>query len=245
MSEYRVPGIYVEEKTGMPGPSEDVIGSRFRRPSRPLRPKESVEVGVVSTFLSLAVTLLDAVSGEILTDRASDVRISFLDLDVDPTPHRSGYYLFTDLTVEAVTIAVDGGERYRDEERTVAPLSATAVVDVRLFAHGSTFVHGVVRDPGGEPLSGVRLSVSELDGSADSDRNGEFALAFRDVEDSVEDVDGTRLVRVNGSDPTIDVRHDDRTDGSVAVEVEADSVRYYELTYATDGMIEARTPNPD
>lgn len=64
-------------------------------------------------------------------------------------------------------------------------------------------------------------------------------MAFRDVEEHVEESGGTRLVKVNGSDPTIDVRRDDRADGSVAVEVEADAVRNYHLTYAMDGAVEA------
>lgn len=149
MPEYRAPGVYVEETVGMSGAGVAAVGSRPRRPSR--QHGGSVAVGVVTTSLSLAVTLLDALTGEILADPASDVRISFPGLDVEPTPHRSGYYLFVDLGVDAVTVAVDGGETYRDEERTISLDGAAVVVDVRLLAHGPTFVRGVVSDPGGEP----------------------------------------------------------------------------------------------
>lgn len=243
MVEYRSPGVYVEE----------TARAHTRRLPQPLRPRRSppgdrsapttsFEAGIASASVSLAVTLLDAGTGDPPTDRTSDVRIAFPGLDVDPTPHRSGYYLFADPSVDSVTIFVAGGEHYRDEERTVSLGEAPVVVDVRLFVRDGTFVSGTVRDTDGASLPGVELAIPDLGASAESDRNGEFALEIHDAGDHVDPPGGTR-VRIDGEDPVIDLRSDSHTDGSVAVAVETRAVNAYELVYGADGTATATPVN--
>jgi len=65
--------------------------------------------------LSFAVRLTDRFTG----DRPEGTRFAVDPVDVDPVTNRSGYHVFLDLDADAVTLTVDGGDRYVDERRRV------------------------------------------------------------------------------------------------------------------------------
>ncbi len=67
------------------------------------------------TKLAFAARLTDRFTG----DRPADATLSLDPVDADPVTNRSGYHVFFDLDAAAVTLTVDGGDRYVDERRRV------------------------------------------------------------------------------------------------------------------------------
>jgi hypothetical protein len=67
------------------------------------------------TTLAFAVRLTDRFTG----DRPDGATLSVDPVDADPVTNRSGYHVFRDVDADAVTLTVDGGDRYVDERRRV------------------------------------------------------------------------------------------------------------------------------
>lgn len=65
--------------------------------------------------LSFAVRLTDRFTG----DRPTGATLAVDPVAVDPVVNRSGYHVFLDVDADAVTLTVDGGDRYVDERRRV------------------------------------------------------------------------------------------------------------------------------
>ncbi|WP_380677735.1 hypothetical protein [Salinigranum sp. GCM10025319] len=206
-----------------------------------------------SRDLSLAVAVTDGVVGGA---PVGDVRVRIEESDVRPIRNPSSYYLFFDLPQESVTVAVDGGGRYRDASTTVNldPAAtdthdAGEAVEVSLeptpaypFPAGLTRVRGTLLD-GETPVEGATVGVTGHSRTVTTTDAGEFvhyfdAIASADVEwvdpDPTDDEPGRRLYRPGGSDPTFEVS--DSPDGSLggfqtSVEVRVGTLTTHDLTY--------------
>jgi hypothetical protein len=66
--------------------------------------------------LAFAMRLVDVFTGDQPTD---DVTVETDHPDVTPVRNASGYVCFLDVDAEAVTVTIDGGDRYVDERRRV------------------------------------------------------------------------------------------------------------------------------
>lgn len=185
-------------------------------------PSDATKVGSFTTTLSLAVEVTDAVTGG---RPAGSPEVSLAGVDAEPVVNRSGYHLFFDLEADAVTVRVDGGERYADAERADVPtfdpgpgFDATDPADLPVetvelrptpayeFPAAATVVRGTVRDAGGAPVAGATVTVEGVDRTTTSTDAGEYVLFFaRPFDDGVGVSDGS--VRVDGSNPTVTASH--------------------------------------
>jgi len=147
--------------------------------------------------LALAVRPVDVVAGG---RPAGDLRVRVEGEAERPVRKPDGHYLFFDLPPAEVTVAVDGGDRYRDATKTVTldPDAEDAqdpgqAVEVSLapsaaypFPPGLTRVRGTVRD-GDTPVSGADVSVANVSRTFETTDAGEFVYYFDDVDaDDVE-----------------------------------------------------------
>lgn len=200
--------------------------------------------------LALAVELTDAVSGGRAT---GDPAVRVAEVDERPVRNRSGYYLFFDLPEIAVTLEVDGGDRYRDASTTVdlaadsfdrgeavqLPLEPTPAYP---FPAGLTRVRGTVLD-GGATVGGATVSVDGHSRTVETTDAGEFVYYFEDVTAEAIDLvdpkpdDDTNLVtryyKPGGAHPTF---HVDGPPGTFdqSVKVEAGTVTAEALRYPDD-----------
>lgn len=143
-----------------------------------------MKIGERTTVLSLAVTVVDAVTGRPPTG-TPHVRIERT--DSNPVEKPGGYYLFLDLEPidELVSVSVDGGERYLNESREVnlSDRDLREPFEIELspavsyeFPAASTAVRGHVLDADGSEVDGAHVSIRGIDRSVETDETGEFAL---------------------------------------------------------------------
>ena len=196
--------------------------------------RNEVKVGERVTTLSLAVRLVDAVTGE---SPGGTPRVHIEDVAAEPVETPSGYHLFLDLDPVdgTVTLHVDAGERYQDERRDVdlSDRDSCQPLEVELlpaasydFPAGTTLVRGHVRDSDGNGVGGVHLSIRGLDSSIETDETGEFSLFFGGNDALDVDREGgegrTKVVKVDGSDPTIEIRKSGDSDPVLSVTLDRD-----------------------
>lgn len=201
----------------------------------------------LSRELSLAVEVTDGVVGG---RPLGEPQVRVEAADERPFRNRSGSYLFFDLPAGVVTVAVDGGERYRDASTTV-DLAADdfdrgEAVDLTLeptpayrFPPWLTRVRGTVLD-GDAPVAGATVTVEDHDRTVTTTESGEYAYYFDAVgADDIERVDPqpadptnavTRYYQPGGDHPTF---HVDGPPGAFdqTVEVEVGSLTTTDLTY--------------
>lgn len=216
-----------------------------------MRDGRYVEAGERTTRVSLAIKLVDAVTGKRPVGSPT-VRVG--NSDADPVVTPSGYRVFLDLDPGTVSVTVDGGTRYLDTRRdsvSVVDVSAPdtdvdpsdpatlPVAEVSLlpspayqFPPGTTRVRGHVSDSGGDPVSGAAVSIRGLDYTSETNASGEFALFVPDVTaDDVVAEGGRKLVQVEGDDPVIEVEHPSLGTTSDAVAVEEGALTVHHVDY--------------
>jgi hypothetical protein len=194
------------------------------------------------TTLSFAVRLTDRFTG----DRPDGATLAVDPADVDPVTNRSGYHLFLDVDADAVTLTVDGGDRYVDERRRVvldpdadgdADTSADAPpsnvvtdpsepLEVDLcptpaygFPSTTTTVRGHVTDADGDPVAGATVALEEFDPVVETTDAGEFALWVPVSAEHVVRRDGRNVVVVDSlvSDGGAALADGDGTDPTLAI----------------------------
>lgn len=195
------------------------------------------QVGGFTSILSLAVSLRDAVTGE---RPRGDPRVT-MDGDEPDTMTPSGYRVFLDREVDAVTVAVDGGDRYLDDERTVDLLThdPTDAVTFELrpapayrFPSGATLIRGRVADDADEPVADATVSVQGLSRTARTDARGAYVYFFAAGTDGEVVKRGDRMViEVGGGDPTVEATHPDHGTASASTEVEEGSTAVADFKY--------------
>lgn len=193
-----------------------------------------VKVGERASTLSLAVKLVDAVTGR---RPAGNPRVRIEGSDAKPAQNLSGYHLFVDFEPvdDPVTVHVDTGERYQDQSREVdlSDRDPSRHVEIELapavsypFPAASTLVRGHVLNGDGAGVDGASLSVRSLDHSIETDATGEFVLFFGGdgelefVRDEGEE--GGKRVKVDGSDPVIEIRKPSDSDPILSATLDGD-----------------------
>lgn len=188
-----------------------------------------VKVGERTTTLSLAVKLVDAVTGR---PPVGNPRVRIEGIDSEPVENPSGYHLFFDLDPvdDLVSVNVDAGKRYQDEscEVDLSDRDLREPLEIELlpvasyeFPAGSTVVRGHVLDADGNEVDGAHVSIRGLDSSTETGETGEFAL-FLGGNDAL-DVEGgngeerKKVVKVDGGDPTIEIRESNGSDPITSV----------------------------
>jgi hypothetical protein len=192
------------------------------------------------TKLAFAARLTDRFTG----DRPADATLSLDPVDADPVTNRSGYHVFLDLDAAAVTLTVDGGDRYVDERRRVV-LDAGAADDTSAeevpthvvtdpadplelalsptpayaFPSSATVVRGHVADTGGDPVAGAAVEFREFDPVVETTETGEFALWVPVSADHVVRRDDRNVVAVDtlASDGGAALADGDGTDPTLVV----------------------------
>lgn len=171
----------------------------------------------VSFDLALAVHLTDSVTdGPPVGDPV--VRVD--EADDPPTRTRGGYYVFTQLPDEEVTVTVDAGDQYQDASQSVDLDPAGGARDpgnpvefsldptpAYQFPSGLTRVRGTVFD-GTDPVSGATVTVADHSLTVETTDAGEFVYYF--------DVAAEDVVRYDPDpkDPANPVERRYRPDGS-------------------------------
>lgn len=170
-----------------------------------------------STSVGFGVRLEDEFTG---ARPSGELTVSLEEVDAEPVRTPSGYHVFLELSVEAVTLTVDGSERYFDERRRVdlsgeASADAdpsTVVVDDRseavvveltptwayAFPDSATTVRGHVEDADGDPIEDATVRFREFDVTTRSSATGEYALFVPVTSKTVAREDGRKRVRVDG-----------------------------------------------
>lgn len=175
-----------------------------------------VEVTRRRTRLSVAVRLVDARTGEELS---GDVSIA--DIDVAPTRHHTGHYLFLDLPSEVPWTVVPEIAGYRTDPvlfrippapfvretgaiEVPSSLPATRpVVELGLYEADTTLVHGNVTEDD-VPVTGTTVSVSGIDLETETDGRGSFVLVFEEGDGvEVAEVAGQRRIQIAGQNPEL------------------------------------------
>ena len=184
-------------------------------------------IGSSSRKLSLAIRLLD--------DYTSSEVVNNLDVLIDhnakPTRNPSGYYLFFDLPDDNYTVQVKGGEYYFDEEKeAVRPDDLdelNPVIDITLkpspsyhFPSTATLIRGHLKDSGGGGIPGAVLRIKGSDAKTRTSDKGEFVIYFKGLKKNVfVNVDGKMLLKINGKNPAIQIKHPDHKNLTRTVEV--------------------------
>lgn len=197
--------------------------------------RQSINVGERTSTLSLAVKVIDTVTGRPPTGKP---RVRIEGIDAKPIENPSGYRLFLDLDRQPdrdpVTVHVDAGKRYRHGSREVDLSDWDPVRPLRIdlapavpyeFPPGSTLVRGHVLDGDDTGVDGAHVSIRGLDTSTETDEDGEFVLVFRkdDALEAERDGEGGRkILKVDGDDPTLEIRKSRRSDPIMSVTLDGD-----------------------
>lgn len=165
-------------------------------PNRTTEWEQATNVATLRTTLSFAIDLVDPVTG---TRPGEDVTASLTDAPADPVTNPSGFRLFFEVETDPVTVAVDGGDRFFDEQTTVAhgglhtdeeppdpPVEQIELTPTPAyqFAPGTTLLRGVVTDdplPEGEGIGDATVTLADVPTEnetveAPTTDGGEYAL---------------------------------------------------------------------
>ncbi|WIV66079.1 hypothetical protein [Natrialbaceae archaeon AArc-T1-2] len=184
-----------------------------------------------SRSLSLAVSLWD----DLTRNRPDDDPRITVDGVRPAVRTPSGYHLYFDLSDRAVEVAVDGGDQYMDDARTVdlGKWDQTVPLEFNLqpttaypFPSWATLVRGRVMAEGGSPVAEAAVSVKAPGGSGaddspwqnrivSTDETGHYVYYFRvsgDAADGDTSIGDGSTVEIDGEDPTFRVVHDGRVE---------------------------------
>lgn len=172
--------------------------------------EHATNVATLTTTLSFAVDLVNPVTGGRPGD---DVTVSLADAPAEPVTNPSGFRLFFEVAEDPVTLRVDGGDRFFDEQTTVPHGGLHTgdqppdpeVVQIELtptpayqFVPGTTLLRGVVTDnplPNGDGVGDATVSLADIPTeessvNAPTTESGEYVLRIP--------VSADRVVRGNG-----------------------------------------------
>ncbi|GCF15391.1 hypothetical protein Harman_33260 [Haloarcula mannanilytica] len=146
-------------------------------PNRTTEWEKATNVATLRTTLSFAIDLVDPVTG---TRPWKDVTVSLTDVPADPVTNPSGFRLFFEVETNPVTVAVDGGDHFFDQQISVDHGGLHTgdeppdppVKEIRLtptpayqFTPGTTLLRGVVSDnplPSGDGVGDATVSLADV-----------------------------------------------------------------------------------
>ena len=189
--------------------------------------------------LSLAINLLDDYTSR---EVVNNLDVSIKDSNVKAIRNPSGYYLFSDLPDDNYTVQVNGGEYYFDEEEAVRSDGLdqlNPVIDITLspapsyhFPSTATLIRGHLKDSKGRGISGAVLRIKGRDAKTRINDKGEFAIYLKGLnKNDVVTVNRKMLVKVNGKNPVLEIKHPDHKNLTKTVEVVEGITTSLSITY--------------
>ena len=174
--------------------------------------EHATNVATLTTTLSFAVDLINPVTNG---QPGDDVSVNLTDAPAEPVTNPSGFRLFFEVAEDPVTLRVDGGDRFFDEQTTVThgglhtgdqpPDPKVAQIELTptpayQFALGTTLLRGVVTDdplPDGDGVGDATVSLADVpteESSVDAPttESGEYVLCIPVSADRVVSGDGNR-----------------------------------------------------
>lgn len=194
--------------------------------------KEDIPIEITSSEASLAFRLIDDYTGE---SPAGKIELSLKDqVGRERKPVRSpgGYYIFCDLPQDSYAILVKGGKYYFDKIEDVDSselgIQKLAVKNVSLipspsysFLLNATLIRGCLLDSQRKGISKAVIRIKGKNEYFQTTEKGEFAIYFRGLkENEVEKVERKTLVKINGKNPILEIKHPDFGSKTKSVEVE-------------------------
>ena len=189
--------------------------------------------------LSLAIYLIDDYTSRGIVN---NLDVSIKDSNVKAIRNPSGYYLFSDLPDDNYTVQVNGGEYYFDEEEAVRSDGLdqlNPVIDITLspapsyhFPSTATLIRGHLKDSKGRGISGAVLRIKGFDAKTRINDKGEFAIYLKGLnKNDVVTVNRKMLVKVNGKNPVLEIKHPDHKNLTKTVEVVEGITTSLSITY--------------
>jgi hypothetical protein len=201
---------------------------------------EEILIESVSTKLSLGVYIIDDYSG---MEAAGNFNVSIKGQNINPIKNPSGYYLFLDLSGDRYDVKVNGGEHFFDGEIETVRLEdldiQNPIVNVALlpkpsykFPPSATLIRGVVKNSEGKGIDGALLGINESSIRTRTAQNGEFVIYLKGLnKDNVIQSGETKLVRINGKNPVLEINHPDYQKKKMSIEVDEGRTTSLSVTY--------------
>ena len=199
-----------------------------------------VFIGSLTSKLSLAIYLIDDYTSRGVI---GNLDVSIKDHNVKPIRNPGGYYLFFDLPDDNYTIQIKGGEYYFDEEKeAVKPDELdelNPVVDIVLkpapsyhFPSTATLVRGHLEDSWGGGIPGAVLRIKGRDTLTRTNDKGEFVIYLKWLKkNDIVMVNRKMLVKINGKNPVLEIKHPDHKNFTKTVEVPEGTTTSLSLTH--------------
>ncbi len=200
-----------------------------------------VFIGSSTRKLSLAVYLIDDYTSR---EVVGNLDVSIKDHNVKPIRNPGGYYLFFDLPGDNYTVQVKGGEYYFDEEsETIKPddldeLNPVADIVIKPappyhFPSTATLVRGHLEDSGGERIPGAVLGIKGCGTLTGTNDKGEFVIYLKNLkQNDVVKVDRKMLVKINGKNPVLEIKHLNHKKLTKTLEVVQGTTTSLSITYS-------------
>ncbi len=201
---------------------------------------EEIFIESVSTKLSLGVYIIDDYSG---MEATGNFDVSIKGQNINPVKNPSGYYLFLDLSGDRYDVQVNGGEHFFDEEIENVRLEdldiQNPIVNVALspkpsykFPPSATLIRGIVKNPQGKGIDGALLGIKESSIRTRTAQNGEFVIYFKGLnKDNVIQSAEKKLVKINGKNPVLEIKHPDYRKKRMSIEVDEGRTTSLSVTY--------------
>lgn len=201
---------------------------------------DEILIESITTKLSLGVYIIDDYSG---MEAVGNFDVSIKGQNVNPIRNHSGYYLFLNLSGDHYDVRVKGGEHFFDKEiETVRPKDLdiqNPIVNVALcpkpsykFPPSATLIRGVVKNSEGNGIEGALLRINESSIRTRTAQNGEFVIYFKGLnKDNVIQSGETKLVRINGKNPILEINHPDYQKKIMSIEVDEGKTTSLSVTY--------------
>lgn len=208
---------------------------------------EHGEIFLVETAISkvsLVVRLTDNYTGE---SPAGKIELSLKDRVVcerKPVRIAGGYYIFCDLPQDSYTILVKGDKYYFDKKESVSPsdldIQTPFIKNISLvpapsylFSPNATLIRGRLLDSQRKGISNAVIGIKGKSEYFQTTEKGEFAIYFRGLkENEVEKVERKTLVKINGKNPILEVKHPDFGKKTKSIEVEEGKTVSVTITFS-------------
>jgi hypothetical protein len=194
--------------------------------------KENFLIETNVSEVSVAVRLINDYTDENPTSKIELYLKDQMGRERKPVRNAGGYYIFFNLPKDSYTILVKGGECYFDKMEDVSSselgIQRPVVKNISLtpspsysFSANATLIRGCLLDSQRKGISKAVIGVKGKKDVFQTTENGEFAVYFRGLEEyEVKKVDGKMMVKINGENPILEIKHPDFENMTKSVEVE-------------------------
>ncbi|MGB9927652.1 MAG: hypothetical protein ACPK85_04535 [Methanosarcina sp.] len=208
---------------------------------------EHGEISLVETAISkvsLVVRLTDNYTSESPIGKMELSLQDHMGYERKPIRIAGGYYIFCNLSQDSYTILVKGDKYYFDKKESVSPSDlenqTPFIKNISLdpapsyaFSPHATLIRGALLDSQGKGISEAVLEIKGKNENFQITEKGEFAIYFEGLkENEVEKVERKNLVKINGKNPILEVKHPDFGKKTKSVEVEEGKTVSVTITFS-------------